>query len=127
MGSIATIIRSMNPEDNDKIDLTSTFHDAAVGDVTQQLSDIKIDESRFLNVGGFIFALSQFGNTKDLTKALEEELLGSTDDVPLRFFSVKMNGLIAAATKIGLLTIDNYCDIEARHKKNSWDVVFHLK
>ena len=36
----------------------------------------------------------------DLAKSLEEELLGPTDDIPLRFFSVKKNGLIAAATKL---------------------------
>ena len=34
----------------------------------------------------------------DLAKALEEELVGPIDDIPLRFFSVKKNGLIAAAT-----------------------------
>ena len=36
----------------------------------------------------------------DLAKSLIEELLGPTDDIPLRFFSVKKNGLIAAATKL---------------------------
>ena len=64
------------------------------------LSDIRIDESRFINVGGFVFALSQLGNTMDLAKVLIEEILGPTDDIPLRFFSVKRNGPIAAATKL---------------------------
>ena len=44
--------------------------------------------------------MSQFGGTMDLAKSLIEELLGPTDDIPLRFFSVKKNGLIAAAAKL---------------------------
>ena len=44
--------------------------------------------------------MSHFGNTMDLAKTLIQELLGPTDDIPLRFFSVKKNGLIATATKL---------------------------
>ena len=44
--------------------------------------------------------MSQFGNTMDLAKVLMDKILGPTDDIPLRFFSVKKNGLIVAATKL---------------------------
>ena len=65
--------------------------------------------------------MSQFGNTMDLTKALIEEILGPTDDIPLRFFSVKKNGLIAAATKLvysqGQITVIMKQDIRKIHKR----------
>ena len=57
-GSIATIIETSNPEDGEKINLTSAVHDAAEDDVAQQLSDIRIDESSCISVGGFVFQLS---------------------------------------------------------------------
>ena len=63
-------------------------------------SAIRIDESRFINFGGFVFALSQFGNTMDLAKVLMDKILGPIDDIPLLFFSVKKNGLIVATTKL---------------------------
>ena len=118
-----TIIKSLNPEDDDRINLTSTVHDAAADDVAQQISKSKIDELRFLSVGGFIFELSEYENTKDLAKALKEELIGSTDDVPLRFFSEKKNAFIAA-TKIGLFTSKNYGEIGARYKEMVWPLLF---
>ena len=82
------------------------------------LSDIRIDELRFINFGGFVFALSQFGGTMDLAKALIEEILGPTDDIPLRFFSVKKKWSYCSSDKISLLTRANYGDIEARQKEN---------
>ena len=82
------------------------------------MPDIRIDESRYINVGGFVFALSQSGNTKDLAKSLIEELLGPIDDIPLRFFSVKKKWSYCSNDKISLLTSANYGDIEARQKEN---------
>ena len=125
--SVATIIKTLNPEDDEVIDLisASTVRDAAVDEGAQhpQLSDNRIHELSWLSVGGFVFEISQYENLKDLAKDLKEEIVGSTDDDPLRFFSIEKNGFIASK-EVGSLTNKMYGKIEARHKEKAWTLLF---
>ena len=122
-GSIATIIKSLNREDDDKINLTGTVHDAAVDDVAQQRSDIRIDDSICISVGGFVFQLSEYENMEELATALKDQLTSSTDDTPLHFFSRRKDCIIASK-KVGSLTSKIYGEIEARCKEMAWPLVF---
>ena len=92
-------------------------------DVAQQLSDIRIDESSCISVGGFIFELSEYANMKELAKALKDELIYSSEDVPLHFFG-KGKDCIIASKKVGSLTNKMYGEIEARYKDTVWPLVF---
>ena len=60
---------------------------------------------------------------EELATALKDQLISSTDDTPLYFFSRRKDCIIASK-KVGSLTSKIYGEIEARCKEMTWPLVF---
>ena len=117
-GSYATIMRSLDPWYDEEINLaTSNLRDhTAVNDIAQQISGVRIDESRDVSgvnfskfrttdptakvvVGDTLFTLASSPKISDFLADVKNEIVLGKGDTRLRLYSKKRKTFISAATE----------------------------